>query len=293
MDSELYKPFKLNFWLFKTVGMWQDGNQSWLYFIFGYIFHFFVIECYVICQFVYAINADNLADTVDALGYCITNITVALQSVNFFIRVRRFEKILESLNSLLEFSATSWHKERVHIKQEVAFAFKVYKVFWGTAVTTCIIGGFVPFTAHELPYKGWFPFDTSYGGIGFWIASVYMVLNTTFPIAAICISLDILPVILMSFAIGLIRELEARLSEIGATKTMKVVRAGTSREIFVKPSSETCQNRLVKCLEIHKKIIKLVDEIHDNFSTAILIQGLMSSVIICMCAFTMSVVSIN
>jgi hypothetical protein len=270
--------------------MWQDGNQSWRYFTFGYAFHFFTIECYVICQSVYAINANNLADTVDALSYCITNFTMALQSVNFFIRVRNFGKLLDSLNSILEFSTDAKIQDRIQLKNEVNFALKVYKVFWGTAVTTCVFGGFVPFTAHELPYKGWFPFDTNYGGIGFWIASCYMILNTIIPIAAICISLDILPVIFMSFAIGLVKELEARLSEIG---TNKIVHAGTSRKISIKPSQETCQNELRKCLEIHLRIKNFVADIHENFSTAIFIQGLMSSMIICMCAFTMSVVSMT
>jgi hypothetical protein len=53
-----------------------------------------------------------------------------------------------------------------------------------------------------------------YGTIGFWIASFYLA-AAAFPIATIDITLDILPVIFMSFAVGFLNELAARLSEIG------------------------------------------------------------------------------
>lgn len=85
MDAELFKPFKLCFWLFKSAGMWQDGQQSWTYFIFGYLTHFVLIEVYLVCQFIYAYQAENLIDLVDAIGLTTAYITGVFKSVNFFL----------------------------------------------------------------------------------------------------------------------------------------------------------------------------------------------------------------
>lgn len=206
MDAELFKPFKLCFWLFKSAGMWQDGQQSWIYFVFGYLAHFVLIEVYLVCQFIYAYQAENLIDLVDAIGLTTAYITGVFKSVNFFYKLKIIKKSLQTLENLLRFSADERFAERKHVRQQVAFCFKVYKMFWFSAIFSCASGAFVPIFAHEVPYKVWFPFSTEYDSIGFWIGSYYLVLNS-FYVSAVDITLDILPVIFMSFAIGLTEEL--------------------------------------------------------------------------------------
>ncbi|CRL02774.1 CLUMA_CG016009, isoform A [Clunio marinus] len=44
MDIELFKPFKLIFKKFQWFGMWQDGEQTWAYFIFGYLLHLLLLK---------------------------------------------------------------------------------------------------------------------------------------------------------------------------------------------------------------------------------------------------------
>lgn len=285
MDSELFKPFKLCFWVFKSAGMWQDGNQSWTYFIAGYLVHFVLIDIYLVCQFIYAFKAENLIDLVDALGLTTTYLSEICKCINFFAKLKLIKKLLETLEALLKFSADERFANRNHVRVQVAFSLKVYKMFWFSAFMTCCSGAFVPIFSHQMPYKVWFPFNTEYSSTGFWIASYYLVLNS-FYVSAVDMALDILPVIFISFAIGLIDELSDRLAQVGNIQALMKVR-----------NSQKCEQQniqeLINCIKIHKKITEFVGEIRSNFAVVIFAQGLMSSIILCTSAFTMSVVSIN
>lgn len=278
MDAELYQPFKLCFKVLKTVGMWQDGNQSWTYFFCGYLFHFVIIDWYIVCQFIFLVTIDNLLDFVDALGLTATYVAENFKCYNLFFKLKAILKLYEMLEALLELSADRRFANRDFIKAPVAVSYKVYKMFWFSALVTCFSGAFVPIFSHKLPYKVWFPFDTE-SGFNFWFSSYYLVVNSFF-VSAIDMALDILPVIFISFAIGLINELSERLKQIG---------------VFEVESSERTKSfqveELVKCIEIHKKILKFVEEIRINFVIAIFAQGLTSSIILCACAFTMTTVS--
>jgi 7tm Odorant receptor len=280
MDAELYKPFKLMFSVFKTLGMCQDGNQTWFYFIFGYLFHFIFIELCLIGEIIYAINAENLEDLIETMGLTTTYACEMFKCWNFFYKLRHIKKTIEMINLLLEFSADERIKSRDHVKSQVAFGFKVYKIFWLTAWITCVFSSLVPFVGHKLPYKVWFPFDIKNSEIGFWIASISLIINS-FVVSAIDVTLDMLPVIFMTFAIGLINKLSERLENIkikNMSKNVSKEKAKTEKEF-------------IKCIKIQQKINDYIKEIHGNFSTIILIQGLFSSIILCTGAFTMSTVS--
>jgi hypothetical protein len=291
MDAELFKPFEFIFKVLKKLGLWQDGNQTWRYFYCGYTFHFICVYTFFIFLFIYGLNAENFIDIVEPFGVGIAVFTLMLKSIIFFVNVRGFGKFLDNLNELLDFSADKTFADRARIRKEVNFAFNVFRGLSTTAVTTLASAILIPFFAHQLPYKAWFPFTTEYGTIGFWIGSFYMLIFS-FPIGALDMIFSILPVISMSFAIGLLNELAERLSEIG--KAVKLIEAGPgqSKEKLIKPSSKQIKEELIKCIEIHMKIKKYVKEIEENFSLTIFIQGIMSSVILCFCTFTMSTVRI-
>jgi 7tm Odorant receptor len=280
MDAELYKPFKLIFSVFRTLGMWQDGNQTWVYFIFGYLFHFVIIEVFGVAVLLFAFKIKNLDDFVDVVGLMATQTAEMFKCLNFFYKIKNIKKSIKTLTSLLEFSADERWNSRDYVKSQVAFGYKVLQIFWITAWATCISAAFVPFFAHKLPYKVWFPFDTENSEIGFWIASTFLTF-LQFALSVIDVAVDILPVMFMTFGIGLINELSNRLSELGKPE---------KNENNLKEKLEM-EKDFIKCIEIHRKINEFVKEIHGNFSTVILIQGLISSLILCTCAFTLSTVS--
>jgi hypothetical protein len=97
-----------------------------------------------------------------------------------------------------------------------------------------------------------------------------------------------LPLIFMSFAIGLLNELAERLEDLGKVDENQ---PKTSNGKSTKQSQKSIKQKLIKCIEIHKKILEYINGIATNFSTVFCIQGIVSSFILCACAFTMSVVS--
>lgn len=274
MDSELYRPFEVCFKIFKVCGMWQDGNQSWAYFFLGYSAHIFFLDIYLISIFIYAFQTDNLIDFTEAFGLGVINLAMFFKCVNFFIRIKSVMKSLESLKSLLELSAPrNFNSSRSLLKTQVNFGYKVFKIFYAVIVVTCVSGIFPPFLEHKLPHQIWFPFDRSKSEIAFWTSSILTISISPY-IGSLDMAIDMLPVIFMTFAIGLIDELSERLGNL-EQKTEMI--------------SE--DKELIKCIQIHQGIIDYVKGIQNNFSSVILIQGVLGSIMLCLCSFTVSTVS--
>ncbi|CRL02775.1 CLUMA_CG016006, isoform A [Clunio marinus] len=173
---------------------------------------------------------------------------------------------IDILNDLLNITQNYDLLSHELIRKQVAFSYKIYLMLWSSALVMCTAGVFVPFINHKLPYKVWFPFETDIekNELGFWVASFLVVFNSFFG-SAIDMALDILPVTFMAFAIGLLNELSERIKKVRT------------------------YDDLVQCVVIHRKIKLFVNEIYENFATAIFIQGIMSSLILCTGVFTMSV----
>lgn len=279
MKEKLFKPFKTMFSVMKFVGLWQDGNQSWTYFFYGYLNHFLIVELCLVGELICAYYDETLEDFIETMGLGFTYIAEMFKSINFFFKIKLILKLYAELVELVDFSADDRWKNREQLQPQINFGFKVYKIFWISAWTTCVMSAIVPFTARKLPYKVWFPFDTENSDIGFWVASVYLIVDSFF-CSAIDFSLDTLPVFFLVFVIGMINELSDRLDEIGKIKNEN------------QTDAEFMNKELKKCIEIHLKLKKLVGDIQSIFSSVILIQGLCSSMILCMGVFSMSTVSL-
>lgn len=269
MDTELFKAFRLLNKILKASGIWQDGNQSWKYFIIGHLFRFIIVEYNLVILSI-ALETDKFEDFMKGLLFIASQTVLLIKCWNFLIKIRDIQKCFRNLLELLNFSADDRFKTRSQIKKHVADGYKIYKIFWISAWLSCFLMVSEALATHKLAYNVRMPFDTKTSEIGFWITSAYLAVST-FTLSAMDISLDIMPVIFLTFAIGLIDELSARLQDIEET--------------------ENKEEEIVKCMEIHKKIKLFVDEIRDNFAIAIFIQGFLSSFILCVCVLVIAQVS--
>lgn len=274
MDKELFKPFKMVSLVFKPLGLWQDGKQSWTYFIFGYAFHFVFYELYCFAFLIHGIKANNAEDIIDSVGFFSLKLAESCKAINFFIRLKNMKKLFDTLAKLLEFSADDRWKNRDQLKQEINFALKIYKMMAISACITCGTAVFVPVLTHKLPYKIYVPFNILETEIGFWFFALLLIV-TSFPLSLIGVTLDMLAPFFIAFAVGLVKELTLRLNEI---------ENGNSK------NDDKFKTELVKCIEIHKKIKSFTVEIENNFSKVFFIQGCLSSIILCASAFTLSTV---
>jgi hypothetical protein len=220
----------------------------------------------------FMLKSPSWEESIEVSGFVATQLAHSFKFWNFYFKLNKILDSVDTLTDLLAFSADDRWKSRDHLMSRIATEIKIHKVFWFTAWTTCFLSCLNPFTLHELPYKAWFPFDTTSNEVNFWAASVYVMI-IAFPLSVSDITLDMIPVIFLTFAIGLVEELTERLAQIGD----KVKKTETS-------------TKEIKCIEIQKRIKKFVKETEDNFSLAILLQGFTSSAILCASAFALSTV---
>lgn len=285
MNSELEAPFKVSFGILKYLGLWQDGQQSWTYFFVGYSWHIITsITILISCTVSAFKSAENFVDLINVLGMIACFFTYLVKSVNLLIKLGKIKKSKKNLETILGFSASDQFNLRESVKTRVDFVFKVYKALLFSVFISWTLGIFILIFFQELPWNLWFPYlDTS---IGFWTANTYLLIYAAVT-SSLDMTLDILPGIFMSFAIGLMDELCSRIEAIGMKRTFLDEGPGTSTKIQVMSNH---REELIKCLETHKQLKTLVEEIEENFSLSLIFQGYFSSLIMCSVAFVASTV---
>lgn len=266
MDAELYRPFELCFKVLKAQGAWQDGKQTWRYFFAGYFVHFLVVELYIASEAVVIFTAKELIDVVGPLGFFLTRLVNTIKWVNFLINFHSIMSLLESLERTLVFARDPLRGKRVELKEQVALVYRIFVAYSKVVLVVCTVGALKPILTGRQLTKMWFPFDSGIGTIGFWVATAFSNVNIFF-YGLNDSMLAFLPMIFISFAVGLIKELAARLKDCGDDE------------------------EFVKCVEIHLMIKELVRDIQKVFSAVIFVQGFMGSIFLCARVFTLSIVS--
>ena len=111
MDADLSTNFNLFFRMLKVLGLWQDGNQSWKYFIYGYLLHFVLVELNICGQILYVINVEitKKEDWIDLLRMFFT--WQSLRSVSISLsrltKSKRVSRILSAFLNTLKFRSSA------------------------------------------------------------------------------------------------------------------------------------------------------------------------------------------
>lgn len=277
MDEDLFWAFKFCFRLLRAVGLWMDGTQTW-----RYIFWSCAVQCVCVvftsvAILIGATETETLMDLAENLAFFVARLTMIYKCFNFLMKFKRIMKSIDDLNSVLEFSKSGDKSDnRDFLRSPVKLGHKVFRIYYISAGVAAMSGILPVIFAHRMPFHWWFPFDTKNSEIGFYSASFLELLNTPV-IASINLSLGILPIIFLTFIIGLTDELCHRLNEIGKMNS----------------SESNCEEELITCIKIHERIKKIAEDIQDNFASMILAQGMMASFTLCTAALVMSLVSLS
>lgn len=287
----------------KLMGMWQEKTSSKWYKFYGFVMHLINIDIYLAMQFGYLIiKLESVKDLSDVLSVLFSYIALLLKSLNFMYELEGIKSLIQTLKELIEFSADETYEPRLKMLKQTKSVQRVFNLFWFFCILTCIASGFIPFfhTTHEntrLPNHLWLPFEYTTDSYWYWILTYYQILNSLF-YSGVIVALDILPVVFMSFIASLIDELAFRITKIGndLQQEQKDLCNATKRsdqnvQMEKQMRQEVNKKELRKCIEIHLKIKAFVEKTGNIFSTMIIIQGLMSSIILCTCAFTLTLVS--
>lgn len=212
-------------------------------------------------------KAKNFIQFCGNIGHFCFFLFNATKTWNVFIRCERLLKIQQKISKIEQsMCKDEKHKNLNHLKDRLEFATKHYEkskntaicMSWLTLILTIIYGKF-PIDV----FKGLF----DAGSTEAYTSSVYLCVSCVHGAFAV-MNVNILPIIILSYGIGLLDELAARLKCFGTSK-------------------EFDYEELKKCIEIHQMIKNFIHEVNDCFRLMFYLQNIFSRLIICIFAFNL------
>ena len=285
-----YIPFKV----FKVLGIWQQKSSTWIYFIYGLLFRFLFIDLFAVLMILYLFHFEDFEGLSDCLSMSFTMLAGSLKTYNLMFKLASILTLVRSLDELIKL--IEWDKNKSHkiIKKRVDKGRLVYKIFCSVAIANCTFGAFIPifnWGERKLAYRMYFPMIDYKNNDWMFIAAGIYQLGPIFT-GLLDVTLDMLPVFFMCYAIGLIEELANRLENIGCHKVNNISKKEKSLQSIERSPSSDDLNELLKCIDIHLQIKKFTADIENYFATIIMVQGVMSSIILCTTVVMMLMVSL-
>jgi len=270
MEKDFQLPFALPMRIAKFSGIWSSsvGNR-----VYGLVLFFGLLVHTAVCMTVHlhrTLQSRNVEKLSDVLNIALTLYAVILKTISFVVKLEDIEELMKYLSKALAFSADDRNAVRLQLKTEAMRITKVSRTFYAFAMVAITISLLVPimkFQSRTLAYNIWYPWDYKSNFIGFCLSAIYQYLVAVYA-CSVNHCLDIFPVIFMSFAKSLLKELSQRMTN----------------------TTKDDEKELVKCIEVHVRIKQLITRIEQNFSKMIMIQGLINSVILCTSAVLLTLV---
>jgi hypothetical protein len=275
MSSSSLFPFNLPMKVLKIAGVWQRKSSSWTYFCYGIVVHLIFVDLYTLLQFAYLFTFETFEDFAILMSLLPTYCSLTVKSIIFMTRGDKVAELLNTLKEMVEREKFSENLEK-HLKR-IDF---VFKFFWGSAAVTCFMALGIPFINQELPFLMWFPYDYKNNEFLFWFNVAYQG-SEVLCYSAVNVILDTIPAMFLCYIHGMLEEFYGRLESIQAEESsMERTRDVKNR-----------QKNFLDCMALHSKIVGMAKKVEEYFSTMIMVQGLMSSVILCTTAYALTIVS--
>lgn len=271
---DVFLPFKIPIKILTIMGLWQEKGTSWIYRFYGWSMHLILVETFLLCQLMYVTMYESPEELSDCLSLLFTYVGFFIKSINLIYKINDLKDLLQMLGELEKLSEVDKTLERTMLQKEVSRVYKYFKGLWFSNLASCFIASLVPIYYGPLlktPFTMWTPFDQK-NIYGFLITCIYQIINV-FCACSIVISMDILPLFCFNIGSGFIKELGVRLSKI-TTHNPQLTDDDHLKE-------------LLKCIEIHQKIKEFAMKTQFIFSPMILVQGFISTIIMCTTSFTL------
>lgn len=294
MMLDTQEVFSIPFKVLKFFGIWQEKSSSWCYRLYGSIFIIFGVNLYALLMFLYLFHVENFQELSDCLAVFSSLFAECFKVFYLIFKVEHILTLVKNLDQLIKLSECKLNENHEKICKRVRRLKQIYKFLVCKSVATLTLTCLIPiihWREHKLAFQMYLPMVDYANNDGLFIATaVYQMLVIV--LAQINMTLDILPMLFMCFVIGLIEELSDQLRNIGEPKNnlQRTKQPGISQSKHVNNSEA---QELLKCIKIHQGIKKFIADTQKHFAVNIMIQGAMSSIILCTSAFTLSLVSFN
>lgn len=271
MNIRINSPFKLPIRIIKFFGMWMDKDSSKSFILYGCAMHLMFIDLFLVMEIAYLSECETMENFANLMSLMPTYIAFFFKSLNVLLNSSKVKEIIERTDELLLICS-----DNSLVEKQIKTVNKILKFQLVTGLTTCFVGALL--SVYQLPQKMLFPYDVS-SGLGYWISAVYQSLGT-FCMVPVAISLDILIVLPMCYAAAFVTIINNRLQSLENKRSQ-------SQKL-----AEDDIRELIKCVKIQKKIDEYMNLFHETFSTVLLIQGMMSTLILCTTSISLSAVSL-
>ncbi|KAG5683517.1 hypothetical protein PVAND_012791 [Polypedilum vanderplanki] len=289
MDDEIYFIFQTPVRILKFFGLWINKKSSIFYKVYGILVHLLFFEIYGFFMTMYLTKSHGLAIYAEVMSLLPAYFSCAIKTINFMTRVDEIEELFMMIKNC----AKDFEIDRKFRKDLIEVNW-MYKAFWGGATFSVLLTIVSTLLSQTISVRMWFPFEVD-TPFRFWIVVIIQNLNSL-SYTAVNMAVVIFPVFFMCYIAGLFELLCKQLESLKEQSSLKLSvmqkpKIPNQTVVIVKPKEPTNREKLLKCIEIHLKIIELVRKVQKLFSTVIFIEGLISTFVLCTTSFLLTIIS--
>lgn len=263
MISDFLKIFEKPIKYLSLTGIWIDNDSTRWRITTTIFIHLLFVELLALFSIASVITAKSLVEFAEAVAFLPSYVAVSVKSINFILKKKKIQALVSTLNDLL---SDSWIDdcEGGKLKRRIDQVYRIFRVYLTFSLVTFFAGATVPFIAHELPTKMWFPYDYKRSEFLFWLSVTYELLDGAMFAPITCI-IDMFPVLFISFAIGMVEELSECLENLGSNLS-----SINGSDVF---KQNEISRKFVKYTKVQIKLKALVTEIGNIFAITFWAQG--------------------
>jgi len=270
----LFDPFEWLKWpikYLKFVGIWVEKDAKlWRKVLAGCI-RFHMIQLFFLHQVIHLVRMNDFEEITEVIKLLCTLIGYAFKSSNLIRKRDEIARLDKFAREIMEQDSWLVKSGGSKLKQQLQTVKRMYQ-FNGMLGFFAIISILaIPFQTHHLYNKFYFPFDHERNEIVFWSTVAYQSIGYAFTVPATII-VDMIPVVYMAMATGFIEELNDCLCDL---------------------TNVDADERLIEFIKIHLKIKDFVLRTQHIFSPMIMLQGLMTTCILCSTYFMVTKVRVG
>lgn len=266
------------FW-YTAYGLWNPAAQRW----FQKVYAFFVNSIFnfgvVICMILYVFQLKDFEDTVSFLYLCLTEVAFLFKLTNFYLRQSTILSLLQTIQNELDYCEP---EEIEEIATKQVKSVKQFNVIYYSVALSCLAFAYItPLLAGDriFPFPSYYPVDWEHNNLLYGLLYSFQVLGIT-STCFVNASCDTVMSTLMC-VLGFLYEILGKKLENLGKETSEKNSDGDNVE----------SEKLKKCMEFHKRILNCTTELESLFSLVVFIQFSISSSVICVTAYQLSIFS--
>lgn len=270
MDNLTKKPFEICFKILNFYGLSIKDDETKRHKIFGIlrIIFFPFLLIILLVEGIYQRNKSGFThELAEPLSLIIGGFNMMIRIVVFYKEVDK----LKSLYNLTEKLAKDCVENQLLLHKRLNIAMKILIVALIMSIISILSGSIVSFQTRKLSYPIAVPFNIHKSETGFWMVWFYLTVAFCH-VGPFYPALGLLPIFFMSFAIGLMKDFNGRLKNVG-----KVTESQIDQE-------------LQKLIEIHEEIKNYLHKVSDLFKYTFFLKGICVSMILCLAIFAIPLV---